>query len=161
MIRPTIYLSKQFKSNYYLFGQRIRELRLRAVNGASSGQLIRQMMFELACATFLTLLFAWLFVALISPVFFGLLNIVAEMPKLNYLFAVCGAVVMLLILLFGLIHFWRLSRLAISPASENVIVGKPVLQRVAVMGLDEPIGTVVRLPSFILPLSKNTKSPVW
>lgn len=35
-----------------LFRQRMRELRLRAVNGASGGQLIGQMLFELTCAIF-------------------------------------------------------------------------------------------------------------
>ena len=57
-----------------LFRQRMRELRLRVVNGASGGQLVRQMLFELACAILLALLPACYFVVVASPVFSGLLG---------------------------------------------------------------------------------------
>ena len=64
-----------------LFRQRMRELRLRAVNGASGGQLIGQMLFELTCAILLALLPACYLVVAVNPVFSGLLGISMEMPR--------------------------------------------------------------------------------
>ncbi|MDR1121416.1 MAG: ABC transporter permease, partial [Dysgonamonadaceae bacterium] len=58
-----------------LFRQRNREWRQRAVHGASGGQLVRQMRFELACAILPALVFAGLFIVCTRPAFSGLLDI--------------------------------------------------------------------------------------
>lgn len=115
-----------------LFRQRMRELRLRAVNGASGGQLIGQMLFELTCAILLALLPACYLVVAVNPVFSGLLEISMEMPRVLGLFALCGVGVMLLVLLVGSVLFWRLSRLAVRPRAERKTTGQLGLQRVAV-----------------------------
>ncbi|MBP9480206.1 MAG: ABC transporter permease [Parabacteroides sp.] len=115
-----------------LFRQRIRELRLRTIHGASGGQLVRQMMFELVCAILLALFLACYFVVIARPIFSGLLNITMEMSQLIQLFAVCGIGIMALILFIGFNLFLRLSHLAMSPQSDIKITGKPVLRRMAV-----------------------------
>ena len=115
-----------------LFRQRLRELRLRAVHGASGGQLIRQMLFELTCAILLALLPACYFIITARPAFSGLLDIQMELPQLMSLFAVCGIGMMVLILLIGFMLFWRLSHLAMRPQSEKKTTGQPVLRRMAV-----------------------------
>ncbi|MDR0845351.1 MAG: ABC transporter permease [Tannerella sp.] len=117
-----------------LFRQRIRELRLRMVHGASGGQLVRQMLFELTCSILLALLFACCFVVLARPVFSGLLGIEMGMPLLILLFAVCGTGMMVLMLLIGFITFWRQSHLAMRYLSKRKITGteQPVLRRMAV-----------------------------
>ena len=73
-----------------LFRQRIRELRLRSVHGASEGQIVRQMMFELLCSILLALFLACSFVEIIRPAFAGLLNITMELSQLIQIFVVCG-----------------------------------------------------------------------
>jgi putative ABC transport system permease protein len=115
-----------------LFRQRIRELHLRTVHGASERQLIRQMMFELACAILPALLSAFFFILLARPAFSGLLDIEMGMPRLTSLFAVCGAGVMALLLFAGFMLFWRLSRLAMRPQPEEKTTGQPALRRMAV-----------------------------
>lgn len=115
-----------------LFRQRMREFHLRAVNGASSGQLIRQMLFELACAIFPALLFAYCFVIISCPSFSELLGITMDMLQLTSLFVICGMGMMLLILFIGFTLFCRLSQLTMSPQSERKVTGQPVLQRVTV-----------------------------
>ncbi|MDR1200105.1 MAG: ABC transporter permease [Tannerellaceae bacterium] len=115
-----------------LFRQRIRELCLRTVHGASGRQLIQQMMFELACAVFLALLPAFFFVIIARPAFSGLLDIGMGMPQLMSLFAVCGTGVMMLMLFIGFMLFWRLSRLAMRPQPERKITGQSTLRRMAV-----------------------------
>ncbi len=114
-----------------LFRQRIRELRLRTVNGAANGQLIMQMMSELIYAILLALLLAWCFIILARPMFTGLLDITMKISRLFHLFVVCGLLVMALMLLAGFIPLWQLSR----SASRDLAKGKsrqPVLRRVAV-----------------------------
>ena len=115
-----------------LFRQRIRELRLRSVHGASEGQIVRQMMFELLCSILLALFLACSFVEIIRPAFAGLLNITMELSQLIQIFVVCGIGLMALILFIGFILFWRLSRLSTSSQLEIRITGKPVLRRMAV-----------------------------
>ena len=115
-----------------LFRQRIRELRLRSVHGASEGQLVRQLMFELLCSILLALFLACSFVEIIRPAFAGLLNITMELSQLIQIFVVCGIGLMALILFIGFILFWKLSRLSTSPQLEIRITGKPVLRRMAV-----------------------------
>jgi putative ABC transport system permease protein len=115
-----------------LFRQRIRELRLRTVHGASGSQLIQQMMFELACAILLALLSAFFFVLITRSAFSGLLGMEMSLSQLMSLFAICGTGMMGLILSIGFMLFWRLSQLAIRPLSERKAAGQPVLRRMAV-----------------------------
>jgi putative ABC transport system permease protein len=115
-----------------LFHQRIRELRLRTVHGATGGQLVGQMLFELTCAILPALLFASGLILLARPSFSGLLGIEMGIMELIRLFAVCAAGVMALMLPIGLIFFGRLSRLALRPRSEIKTTGQPVLRRMAV-----------------------------
>lgn len=115
-----------------LLRQRMRELHLRAVNGASNNQLIRQMLFELACAVFLVLLPSCCFVCIARPVFSELLGISMEMSRVISLFALCGIGIMIIILLVGFILFWRLIRLATGPQTERKATGPIGLQRMAV-----------------------------
>jgi putative ABC transport system permease protein len=115
-----------------LFHQRIREFHLRTVHGATGGQLVRQMLFELACAILLALLPACCLVVIARPAFSGLLNIEMGMLLLIQLFAVCGTCMMALMLFTGFITFRWLSRLAIRPRSERKTAGQPVLRRMAV-----------------------------
>lgn len=115
-----------------LFRQRSRELHLRSVNGATGSQLVRQMIFELACSILLALLLAVYLLILVRPAFSGLLNITMDIRPLIYLSAVCGIGVMALMLSFSIILFWRLSHMAMRPQSESQVAGQPVLRRVAV-----------------------------
>ncbi len=115
-----------------LFRQRMREFRLRAVNGASSAQLIRQMLFELACAIFLALLPAYGFVFISCSSFSELLNITMNILLLTRLFIICSMGILLLITGIGFSLFFRLSRLATTPGKEKKVTGKPVLQRITV-----------------------------
>ena len=115
-----------------LFRQRIRELRLRTVHGATGGQLIRQMLFELACAILLALLSACFFVIIARPAFVGLLDIRMDISQVLQLFVICGVGVMALNLFIGFVLFWRLSHLAMRPQSERKTTGQPVLRRMAV-----------------------------
>ena len=119
--------------HFDLFLHRIRELRLRAVHGATGTQLIRQMLFELACAIFMSLFIACSFVVIVSPTISGLLNIKMEMSQMFLLFALCGIGGTTLILFFGFILFGRLSRLAICAESERNIIGKSELRRMAII----------------------------
>lgn len=116
-----------------LFRQRLRELRLRTVNGATGSQLIWQMMFEQACAIVLALLSACWFVVVARPAFSGLLDIEMGLLPMILLFVVCGIGVMALMLFISFILFGRLSRLAMRPQSEGKLTGQPpVLRRMAV-----------------------------
>ena len=115
-----------------LFRQRIRELRLRTVHGATRGLLIRQMLFELACAIFLALLSACCFVIIARPIFAGLLDIRMDMSQLLLLFIISGIGMVVLTMLVGIILFLRLSQLAMRPQSERKTTRQPVLRRMAV-----------------------------
>ena len=115
-----------------LFRQRIREFRQRAVVGATGGQLIVQMMLELACTVIPALALAFCFVVLSRPAFSGLLDIAMRMSQLIYLFAVCGICMMAMILFTGFIPFWRLSRSALRCWVKGKPTGQFVLRRMAV-----------------------------
>lgn len=119
--------------NLDLFRQRIREFSLRIVNGATVGQLIRQMLFELASAILLALLPACFFVFIVRPLFCGLLDIEMGMLQMILIFIVCSIGVMALALFIGFILFWRLSHMSIRPQSERKITGQPVSRRIAVI----------------------------
>jgi putative ABC transport system permease protein len=115
-----------------LFRQRIRELRQRTVHGAKGWQLMAQMMFELFCTVFLSLVLACCFVVFTSPAFSKLLDIEIPMSQLIYLFVVCGILVMVLMLLVGFIPFWRLSRLVLRDLTKRQPVGQPMLRSISV-----------------------------
>ena len=118
--------------HFDLFRQRIRDLRHRSVHGATSGQLVLQMLFELTCSSILALLFSCYLVVFSHPIFSGLLNIEIGLSQLVQLFAVCGIGTMILILLIGFIFFRRLSRIATLPVHKRKIAKQPVLRRMAV-----------------------------
>jgi putative ABC transport system permease protein len=115
-----------------LFRQRSREWRQRAVHGASDGQLVWQMLFELTCAALLTMVFAGLFVVLFRPAFSGLLDMEIGLSQLLLLFVICGMGIMALMLFAGFILFRQLSWRAMLSPSERAIAGTPVLRRMAV-----------------------------
>lgn len=116
-----------------LFRQRIRELRLRTVHGATEGQLIRQMLFELACAILLALLCACCFVFIARPAFAGLLDIPMDVSQVFLLLVISGTGILVLNLFIGFLLFWRLSHLAMRPQVERKTTGQPVLRRMAVI----------------------------
>lgn len=115
-----------------LFRQRIREFRLRTINGASRTQLIQQMLIELLCAILLALLPACFFVIITYPTFSKLLNIDIEILQLISLLIICGFEMMLLILFIGFILFERLSRSANRSLSNAHRPIQSLLQRLAV-----------------------------
>ena len=115
-----------------LFRQRNNELRHRSVLGATSGQLILQMMFELACSIILALVLACYLVIFLCPIFSGLLDIEMGMSKLIQIFSICGVGVMTLMLFIGFITFWRLSKMAVRNLSKTKTTAQPVLRRMAV-----------------------------
>ncbi len=115
-----------------LFRQRLRELRLRKVHGASGGQLIRQMLFELTCSVLIASLLACYLVFLIRPAVSNLLNVEMEISGLIRLFVVCGVGVWVLMLFVGLLVFLRLNHIVKQPQSEKKITKQPVLRRMAV-----------------------------
>ena len=111
-----------------LFRQRIREFRQRMVHGATSGQLIGQMMFELTFSILLAMALSCCFVVLARPLFSGLVDIAMPISQLLHLFAVCGIWMTVLMLFTGFIPFWRLSHLAM----HSLAKGKSLMRRVAV-----------------------------
>lgn len=113
------------------FRRRYREMHLRAIHGATGGQLIRQMLFESACSIVAALALAGLFVYLIRPAFADLLDIEMLPLPLFLLFATCGIAILLIILLAGVFTFWRLSHKAMQPQSART-AGQVSLRRIAV-----------------------------
>ena len=93
-----------------LFTHRLRELRQRMVSGATGGQLIRQLLFELTCTSLFAVLFAWCFVTLARPVFSDMLAISMKTSQVMPLFIVCGLSVITILLLVSVFPLWRLSR---------------------------------------------------
>lgn len=119
--------------HFDLFLQRIRELRMRVVHGATGGQLICQMLFELTCSIFLSLFAACSFIVIVSPAFCGLLEINIEISQMILLFTLCGIGVSTLILFSGFILLGWLSRLAMCTESGRKIVKKPVVRHMAII----------------------------
>jgi putative ABC transport system permease protein len=113
--------------------RRLRELRLRTVHGATGGQIVRQMTFELACAILPAMALAGLLVALARPAFSALLDIEMDAAPLLRLFAVCGAGVTALLLLAGAVPFRRLSGMAMRRLSDVKTGRQPALRRMAVV----------------------------
>ncbi len=64
-----------------LFRQRVREWRLRTVNGATRKQLIEQMSVELGCSVLASLLVALIFIVQVKPLFARWLEIDLEMGR--------------------------------------------------------------------------------
>jgi len=120
--------------NFYLdlFRQRISELRQRTVHGATSGQLIVQMTFELACSIILTFALACCLIILFCPMFSGLLDIAIGMSQLIYLFGVCGMCMIAMMLFIGFIPFWRLSRSALCEQAKGKPAGQFAWRRMVV-----------------------------
>ena len=73
-----------------LFRQRVREWRLRTVNGATRKQLIEQMSVELGCSVLASLLVALIFIVQVKPLFARWLEIDLEMGRFLFLFAGVG-----------------------------------------------------------------------
>ena len=73
-----------------LFRQRVREWRLRTVNGATRKQLIGQMSVELGCSVLASLLVALIFIVQVKPLFARWLEIDLEMGRFLFLFAGVG-----------------------------------------------------------------------
>lgn len=115
-----------------LFRQRIRELRLRTVHGATQGQLIRQMLFELACAIFLALLSACCFVFIARSAFVRLLDIQMDVLQVFLLLVISGTGILVLNLFIGFLLFWRLSYLATLSQVQRKTTGQSALRRMAV-----------------------------
>jgi len=132
-----------------LFRQRIREMHQRTVHGAKSYQLILQMLFELACSILLALLFGYCFVTIVRPVFSRLLQMEMGISELTSLFILCGAGIVVLMLLIGFITFWRLSHLAMQPLSKKKTTGQPILRRIAV-GLQLAVSIVLIAAAWVV-----------
>lgn len=118
--------------HFDLFLQRIREMRLRVVHGASRGQLIQQMLIELSCAIFLSLVVAYVFILCVSPSFARLLGIEIGISQMSVLFSLCVLGVVALILLFALVFLVKLSSWATSSHLEKNVMRKTMLRRIAV-----------------------------
>lgn len=115
-----------------LFRQRMREFNLRAVHGASGSQLLRQMMFELACAILLVFVPACGLVLLVVPAFAGLLDMTMKTSQALGLFALCALGTGIFVGAAGFILFRRLARQALRPQAKRKPTGPLGFQRLAV-----------------------------
>ncbi len=122
-----------FSNSYMdLFRQRVREWRLRTVNGATRKQLICQMSVELGCSVIADLLIAAIFVIQVKPLFTRWLEIDLEITRLMSLFAWVGIAILLLLQLTGLLFFGRLSHTATVSLVPKETVRPLLLRRMAV-----------------------------
>lgn len=94
-----------FNLHFDLFQQRLRELNLRIVNGATIGQLIIQLLFELLCSTLIAVVVGACLIALIFPTFSKLLNISIATSVLIPIFLVCGLTIVIINTIIGYILF--------------------------------------------------------
>lgn len=92
-----------------LFRQRVREWRLRTVNGATRKQLIEQMSVELGCSVLASLLVALIFIVQVKPLFARWLEIDLEMGRFLFLFAGVGIGTFLILQCAGLVFFGQFS----------------------------------------------------
>ena len=120
-----------FNLNYDLFRQRTREIALRSVNGATRGQLVSQLLFELFCSTAIALLVAAVLVVCICPIASRLLGIAFEPGKVATLFALSGLGVVVVVALIGSGLFGRLVQASLSPFAQQR-TRQPVYKRIAV-----------------------------
>ena len=95
-----------------LFRQRVREWRLRTVNGATRKQLIEQMSVELGCSVLASLLVALIFIVQVKPLFARWLEIDLEMGRFLFLFAGVGIGTFLILQCAGLVFFGQFSHTA-------------------------------------------------
>lgn len=122
-----------FSNSYMdLFRQRVREWRLRTVNGATRKQLMCQMSVELGCSVIAALLIAAIFVIQVKPLFTRWLEIDLEITRLMSLFAWVGIAILLLLQLTGLLFFGRLSHTATVSLVPKETVRPLLLRRMAV-----------------------------
>lgn len=115
-----------------LFRQRLRELRLRTVHGATDERLIAQITFELVGVLLLAMVFAGCFILFSRSLFTHLLNIEMGLSPLMSLFGICALGVIAVVLLAGLIPIWRLSRLASRHLATGKSISRSLMRRVAV-----------------------------
>ncbi len=101
-----------------LFRQRIRELNLRSINGATTKQLIFQLMFEMMCSVLLALILGGGLLVLVYPAFSGLLDIKINVSSLALIYAICSMVVFVILFIFSLVFFMRLVAGALEPRSK-------------------------------------------
>lgn len=119
-----------FNLHFDLFKQRSRELNLRMVNGATVGQLIIQLLFELICSTSIAILVSAYLIVLICPTFSELLNLSIKISVLIPMFLLCGLVIIIVNLIIGFILFWKLVNRSISPYSKQRR-SQPIYKRMA------------------------------
>ena len=111
-----------------MFRQRIREFRLRAVNGATRSELIRQMLAEQTYVLLVVLLLAAFLVITVCPIFSRFLGLKVELGYLIRLLAICGAGVLGVVWIAGFFFFDRLSRSALFFRSKAIVSGHLALQ---------------------------------
>lgn len=122
-----------FLNTYFdLFRQRVREWRLRAVNGARRGQLVAQMLTELGCSLLVSLVLALTFVYQVRPLFAQWIRIEIAPEGLLALFALVGAAVFVAMEGIGLLYFARLSHLATTSPTHDAAPRPLLLRRVAI-----------------------------
>lgn len=111
-----------------IFRQRIREFRLRAVNGATRSELVWQMLAEQTYVLLVILLLAAFLVIAVCPMFSRFLGLKVELSYLIRLFAICGVGVLGSAWIVGLFFFERLSRSVLAFRSKAIISDRLVLQ---------------------------------
>ena len=115
-----------------LFRQRVREWRLRTVNGATRKQLIEQMSVELGCSVLASLLVALIFIVQVKPLFARWLEIDLEMGRFLFLFAGAGIGTFLILQCAGLVFFGQFSHTATTSLVPKETVKPLLLRRMAV-----------------------------
>lgn len=115
-----------------LFRQRVREWRLRTVNGATRKQLIEQMSVELGCSVLASLLVALIFIVQVKPLFARWLEIDLEMGRFLFLFAGVGIGTFLILQCAGLVFFGQFSHTATTSLVPKETVKPLLLRRMAV-----------------------------
>lgn len=115
-----------------LFRQRVREWRLRTVNGATRKQLIEQMSVELGCSVLASLLVALIFIVQVKPLFARWLEIDLEMGRFLFLFAGVGIGTFLILQCTGLVFFGQFSHTATTSLVPKETVKPLLLRRMAV-----------------------------
>jgi ABC-type transport system, involved in lipoprotein release, permease component len=115
-----------------IFHQRINEFRQRLIYGATSRQLILQMMFELTCAILLALFIACFFIFLTRSFCSNLLGIAMPVSILLRFFLLSGLGMIVSVLLLSLIPCLRLNRLITNDLSKRKTTSQPILQHIAI-----------------------------
>ena len=108
-----------FNLHFDLLKQRTRELNLRSVNGASSKQLMSQLLFELMCPTILAIILSVCLLIYICPAFSNLLDLKINLSHLISLSFICYTFLVITILLIGYILFLKLIHNSILPQKKH------------------------------------------